>query len=540
MISLMTENPSRGVKQLRQPAKRTGITGRVLHGVGAGAVAYGLGVASNLLLLPLYLRVWSVAVYGEWMAVYALVNYLGNLDFGVTAAAVNAATMAWARGDWSAFRRIQGTAWAAALAIAGVGLALFVIPATLVFQTRWLNLTALSPGEARRVIFWLAVALLASIPGRQLMSIHVAVGRFPVYQWLYNAITFATCAATALALIAGARPTQVAVLTAAMSVLSIIVCGATLRARDARLVPSLGLADWGTARELAAPTGQFGLSLLANIVTLQAPVILLSRVLGGPAVALFTTTRTVVNVMRATTTLLRAPLRPEFAAVSATRTKAQLGRLLRIAVSTDTIVALTLFSALWSAGDWLIRFWSHGRIATSPGFMHWMLVSTALEGFLLALGSTGWATNRLQALSLGQFATAMAALMIATAIVGELGVTAVPIAAIAPLLLIMGPVIVRHVCRETEMTVPFVLGRLMLPFAAVGLFVAVVSHRLETWNLQLDWLAASVAAPVSFFVAALIGAFVFLTRADRESLLRRFPPQWTRPIPNPTIRGPYA
>ena len=48
-----------------------------------------------------YLRYWSVAVYGEWMALYSVVMYFSNLDFGVTAAAINAATMAYARDDWA-------------------------------------------------------------------------------------------------------------------------------------------------------------------------------------------------------------------------------------------------------------------------------------------------------------------------------------------------------------------------------------------------------------------------------------------------------
>src|ERR1039458_8554010 len=69
--------------------KSAGISARLGHGVGAGVVAYGLGITSNLILLPLYLRVWSVAMYGEWMALYSEVNYLANLDFGVTVAGVN-------------------------------------------------------------------------------------------------------------------------------------------------------------------------------------------------------------------------------------------------------------------------------------------------------------------------------------------------------------------------------------------------------------------------------------------------------------------
>src|SRR6202163_2819854 len=87
---------SPGPAALENPAvggKSAGIVSRLLHGTGAGVVSYGLGIASNLLLLPLYLRFWSVAEYGEWMALYSVVNYLANLDIGVTVAGVNAANM---------------------------------------------------------------------------------------------------------------------------------------------------------------------------------------------------------------------------------------------------------------------------------------------------------------------------------------------------------------------------------------------------------------------------------------------------------------
>ena len=53
---------------LPERKSRAGLVGRLLHGAGAGAFSYGLSIVSNLLLLPLYLRFWSVAIYGEWMA----------------------------------------------------------------------------------------------------------------------------------------------------------------------------------------------------------------------------------------------------------------------------------------------------------------------------------------------------------------------------------------------------------------------------------------------------------------------------------------
>lgn len=86
---------SPGSTALKNPVvggKPAGIVARLLHATGAGVVSYGLNVTSNLTLLPLYLRFWIVAKYGEWMVLYSVVNYLATLDFGVTIAATNAAT----------------------------------------------------------------------------------------------------------------------------------------------------------------------------------------------------------------------------------------------------------------------------------------------------------------------------------------------------------------------------------------------------------------------------------------------------------------
>lgn len=498
------------------------IVSRLLRGTGAGVAAYGFGVASNLLLLPLYLRFWSVAAYGEWMALYSVVNYLANLDFGVTAAAVNAATMAHARGDWPAFKRVQGTAWAASLSIAGLGLALIALPSLLFFHVeRWLNLTTLAPREAHLVFCCLSVSLLANIPGRQLITVYIAIGEFAKYQWLYNAFVFAGITATAIVLVAGAGPVLVATVTAGTALFTIVLAAWLLRRRDHRLVPNIRAADWRTARALAAPTGQVGLSILATVLTVQAPVVLLSRVFGGPAVALFTTTRTVANIIRAAVNLLRAPLRPEFAAVSATCSTGTLGRLFRLAMSIDAIVGLSLYAVLWSSGCWLIRLWSRGRIITDPTFLHLMLISVLLEGFLLVLGSTGWATNRAHALSLGQLVTAVTSLILAVTLIGSYGASAVPIGTIAPLLLILAPVVVRDACREAHLRLRFVVGRLLLPFAAMASFSAVFPHWLATMKVGPEWFSASVSALVSCVIVILITGGIFLTRGDRQVLRSR-------------------
>jgi len=503
-------------------AARRGIFGRLLHGTGAGTVAYLIGTASNLVLLPLYLRTWSVAVYGEWMALYSVVNYLANLDFGVTAAAVNAATMAYARGDWEEFKRIQGTAWAASLSIALCGVVLVVAPFLVYFRVeRWLHLTAVSPGEARLVFCCLAVALLANIPGRQLISIYVTVGEYAKYQWIYNAFLIASCCVTAAFLIAGAGPSLVALAAMGTALLTIALAGYLLHRRDPRLLPRIGAANWNTARALAAPTAQFGISIAATILTLQAPVVLLSRALGGPSVALFTTTRTVANIISATAGLVRAPLRPELAALSARRSMAALGRLFRFAMSVDAVIRLSLFAGLWSGGSWLIRLWSRGRIAPDGPFLRLVLVSVLLEGFLVGLGSAGWAANRARALSLAQIATAVTSLILAAALIGPFGVSAVPMGTLPPLLLIMAPIAARDACERAGLSARFVVLRLFLPFVVMALSIAALPQWLTSLKPAPDWFLASCSALIAGAAAAFVAGSLFLTRVDRQNVRDR-------------------
>lgn len=507
-----------------RPAKRSrrGIVARVLHGTGAAAVSYGLGIASNLLLLPLYLRFWSVAAYGEWMAIYSIVNYLASLDFGVTTAAVNAATVAYARGDRPTFKRILGTAWAVSLVLAGFGGTIVAALSLFYFHVdHWLGLTVSGHAETRLVFCALAVSVLANIPGRQLITVYIATGEFAKFQWLQNAFILLTLLVTALALVAGAHPVALATVVAAASLSTIAFSLWLLSRNGAGLYPHLRDADWHTARTLAAPTGQFGLMMFANALTVQGPIIVLSRMLGGPAVALFTTTRTVANVIRGTVILVRLPFRPEIAAASAQTSKKALRRLFRLAVSVDTVISTTTLAALWSGGGWLITFWSRGHIHPDFILLHWLLIVVVLTGFLNVLTVAGSTTNRIRAVSQGQVAVAVISLVLAVALVRTFGSSAIPLATIVPLIVIMTPVAVFNACNEAHLTVQFVCLQLIAPFAALATIAAVFSDWFISLHLGSKWFSLAIMSTVVCVVSVLVTSAVSLTGDDRQLMRDR-------------------
>jgi O-antigen/teichoic acid export membrane protein len=501
--------------------ERPGILGRILHGIGAGAVATALGIASNLLLLPLYLHSWTVAVYGEWMALYSVVNYLSTLDFGVTTAAVNAATMAYARANWPQFKRIQGTAWAASCALSALG-ALFVAVILAFFHVnRWLGLKTIGPHQSQLVFGYLAVALLIGIPGRQLGATFIALGEYAKYQWIYNAGVVLQSISIGIALLLGARPATLAAVVAIIALSSVGGTYGLIWWRNSRLIPRLRDAEWSTARALAAPTGQFGVQMAATALMVQGPVVILSRVLGGPAVALFTTTRTVVNAVRGVLVLVRAPLRPELAAAATQAAKRSLRSLFRIAVAVDTAMAITLAACLWTGGIWLIRFWSHGHIPPDPLLLHLLLMFSLLEGFLGILSSVGTATNRLSEISIAQLAYALVSLVLAAALMHHLGPSAVPIGAIVPLLVFVLPAAIRNARNEVELRFRYLIVRMLLPFAAVVAFLGIVQSRLLSLHSLPEWVSASIASLATCLIACVVVGTAFITGNDRSRVLSR-------------------
>jgi len=510
--SKSAESAVSGGDSLPDSRKRAGFVARLLHGAGAGAFSYGLSIASNLLLLPLYLHFWSVSVYGEWMALYSTVNYLANLDFGLTFAAINSATIAYARGDLRTFKRVQGTTWVISLLLTIVGTFVVVILSVADFHVnQWLRLRVMNQSEARIVFCCLAISFLITIPGRQLISVYIAIGEFPRYQWFYNAFALFSLAVTAVALALGAPPRVLAFVTVSCGVLSIAISFLLLYRRDPRLIPRIRNADWETAKSLAAPTGQVGLAFLATALTLQGPVIVLSRALGGPAVALFTTTRTIANVIHGTVILLRTPLRPELAIVSADPGKDSLRRLFRIAVSLETITSISFAAILWSVGGWLIEVWSHHRIAPDLQLLHWMLALAVLDAFLQVLASAGWATNKIQGVSIGQMVSAIGSVFLAAILVGRFGPTGIPLAAIAFLVAIMAPLAVRNACSETGLSVGFVVTRLLLPFSLIIVCAAIFPLFVSPF----------LSPMILFAGAVMITGFVFLTASDRVAIRNR-------------------
>src|ERR1017187_6562914 len=88
----------------------TEVLKRLFRSLSALFAGQFLNIVGNLLLVPLFLSRWSSGVYGEWMALYAVIAYFGVTDLGMNLAAANGMTEAYARHDIGRYRYLQSSA----------------------------------------------------------------------------------------------------------------------------------------------------------------------------------------------------------------------------------------------------------------------------------------------------------------------------------------------------------------------------------------------------------------------------------------------
>ena len=123
-----------------------------------------LGAVASIVLVPLFLLVWTPRRYGEWLALSSMVGYLATLDLGMNMAAVNRLTQAHARGDLADYAASQRTALCFYLAVAGAGTLLSLALLTALPVARLLGLEETAPAEAALAAWLLGLLVLWAMP----------------------------------------------------------------------------------------------------------------------------------------------------------------------------------------------------------------------------------------------------------------------------------------------------------------------------------------------------------------------------------------
>lgn len=500
----------------------------MVGGLAALLCGQGIRILGHLILVPVYLHYWSGTAYGEWLALASLTAYLSTLDLGVNTAGVNRLTQEYARGDLAAYSRYQASALAFYVGLATVGGFLLALAAWRLPVAEWLGLRSISPRNAAWVTWLLGIQILLAMPVGFLSAVYRTTGRLAWSVWLGNMQSLAVFGfvPVVLGLGGGMRALAGVQLIPLLAVAAFVVWHGWRRWPT--LMPRWAAARLSTFRELMAPSLFFALMLLATAISLQGTVLLVVTRLGGVAVAVFVTSRTLTSLIRQVVFTVNNALWPHLTAMEATGDYRRLRLIHRLLVTGSSALSIAFAAALWQVGADVLSMWTGGKLVPDEVLLRLLLVQLVLQAPWVSSSVLPMAFNRPRIVAFASVASSVVGLVVATLLVGRYGMAAVPIGLIVGEALACYVFVPRESCRLVRDDYwRFAVRQWRTQAAAVacGFSAAWLAAQVAVGPSVLRWLEVGAAALIGSLLSAwtvgLTGSErALLAREGRASLIR--------------------
>ncbi len=363
-----------------------------------------LGPAVTLLVqivnVPVMLRVWGPALYGEWLMLSAIPSYLLLTDLGFGNVAGSDMTMRVSADDHEGALET----FHSSIALVGlVTLALLLLLVALFFTVpmhRLLHLSAMSPGEVQLTLLLLSVNSLIVLQWGVLMAPFRSTGRYATGMFAVNCIRIAEAAGFLIIVVRHTRPVGLAAFMLMISVAGTLWLMLLHRAGAKRLPIGLRAASRSRIRELSAPAFAFLAFPLGASVSTQGMTIIAGITLGPLAVAAFNPMRTLSRLALQLTDTVKVSFWPELSAAFGARDLPLARRLHRIAIQLSIVLAGVSLLFLFGAGPRLFALWTHGRIPFYAPVFNLLLLTGFANALWNASSAVPVAANRHRRLSL--------------------------------------------------------------------------------------------------------------------------------------------
>jgi O-antigen/teichoic acid export membrane protein len=387
---------------------------RLFRGVGANFLGQLINMASRIVLVPLFLLAWGADIYGEWLLLSSMVTYLSLTDMGAQLYIVNRLTQAHAQRDKDQFRKILHTGLALFLIIPLAVFIIFVAVIGFINPATLLHITRTGHGTVILVLAIMALQIVMSLPMGVLMRVYFAVEMLPRGVMLSNFMQL-----MGLILLAGGlwRRWGMVPIALLQVIPNLLIAGIALYDLNRKFphfkILSLRQADFSFGMSFIKPSFHFLLIQLGQAFSLQGTVLVVGMLMGPIQVVLFSTIRTLVNLIRSFLDQLSHAAWPEMTRLDAQRDIDKFLALFRVILRTTLTAAIILMTIFHFYGGYIYHFWLRKTVPFEQPLMDLFLIYMAQFIFWLTCSQPLMATNRHHTLAKALFISSILTISLA-------------------------------------------------------------------------------------------------------------------------------
>ena len=363
------------------------------RGVSATALAPVISAVIQLGTVPLLLRAWGAAKYGDWLLLSAIPSYLSLSDLGFGDASATDMTLRVSSGDRDGALRTFQSSWVLLTAVSLLILLLAVPLTWFVPWQPWLHLSSLSSKNAELIILVLALYTVITQQMGILQSGFWCEGNYATGLFWSNILRLTE---VTLATIVGLRTGDL--LTVSFTYLATRIVGTigyryVLRVRSPWIRFGVRHAEWKIVKSLVAPAFGFLGIPAGQAITGQGFTLIIGATLGPLAVTAFSTLRTLTRVNFQAINMIAIPIWPEFSAAFG-RGDIPLARILhRRAYQFALGFSLLGASLLWFFGPWAYHLWTRNSLPLEMSCFRVLIAVTLLNSLWYTSSIVAMSTN---------------------------------------------------------------------------------------------------------------------------------------------------
>lgn len=352
---------------------------RIAQALAANAFGQGVTIGSQLLLTPMFFRYWGAGLYGEWLILSSIPAYLTMADMGIGSAAGNEMTMRAGAGNHAgAQQTYRGAHWVA-LGAGAIGLLIGLLLAVMAALWDIPKTSLISANDAACIIALLSLGVGLSFQGGVISAGFRAAERNALGISLANTSRLLEAVSMGILLLLGAGPLVLCAVALAVKAVMLVVQHVWLQ----RLCPWLHHprvpADRTLVRRLMAPSLGFMAFPLGNALALQGPILIIGQFMGGPAVAIFSATRTLARLPMQITNMFNASVWPEMSRAHGASDIPLLRALHRSTWGLTLVLVLGSGLGLWLLGPWIAKAWLGSAAHFDPLVLGFLVLLTVLS-----------------------------------------------------------------------------------------------------------------------------------------------------------------
>ena len=330
--------------------------------------------AITFIQVPVFLHFWSVPLYGEWLVLNSIPNYLAFSNSGFGTVAGNDMTMLVAGGNRERALQVFQSCWWLILTICTT--ITLLLCGTLYFlpAARLLKISTISETDTKWIIFYLAVSILLAQLEMLLQSAYRSIGRYPYGAFVKSAMAVAAFSCTLLSVILGYGARTTALVYAVASIAGTTFLALLVKHDIPWIEFGWRHARFSEIRRITRPAIAFMGFPIGIALNMQGTLLAVSYALGPVSVVVFSTARTVSRGALQMVQMINSTFEPELT-LSFGAGKIDLTRALhRRACQLALLVAVVAVSGVMVVGPYFLHHWTGGHVPPSRGLLSVLLM----------------------------------------------------------------------------------------------------------------------------------------------------------------------